>query len=216
VSAKDWAGQVSKAAMKTWPLLVMRLTWIQVLLLPVPAYALEFWVARRYLEPDSMVSWRTVERFDVGAEHWFVAAAFIGLGWIVPRLFYVRAMRRLRGRAQLEVDPRRDGTYRTAPPRVWQWPSEGAATEMAQARYAVRLAATLATLAAVELAVLCWLLPVRSFPCFGPGPFVLVPEENAHVLLIALVMVVLVLELPRWSAIVRPIRDLLGAGTPSP
>jgi hypothetical protein len=196
---------------KASPLLVMRLTWLQVLLLPLPAYALELWVARQYLQPDPLVSWRTVEHFDVGVEHWLVTAVAIGAAWILPLLYHRRAMRRLRGRARLEVDPVR-GTYRTPPPRVWRWPSETAAIEMAQARYAVRSAATLATLAGVELAVFSWLSPVRSFHCFGPDPFVHVPDENAHLLLVVLLAGVTVLLTPRRSAALRPIRDLLGTG----
>ena len=197
--------------MKASPLLVMRLSWIQVLLLPLPAYALEFWLALQYLQPDPVVSWRTVERFGVGTVHWLVAAAAVGAAWIVPLLFYRRAVRRLRGRARLDVAPER-GTYRTAPPRVWQWASETAAIEMAHARYAVRSAATLATLAGVELAVFSGLMPVRSFPCFGPGPAVYVPEENAHLLLVGLLVGVTALLAPTRSAALRPIRDLLETG----
>jgi hypothetical protein len=55
-------------------------------------------------------------------------------------------------------------------------------------------------------------MPVRSFHCFGSGTHVDVPSESGHVLLIGLVVVVVLLELPRWSAVVRPIRDLLVAG----
>jgi hypothetical protein len=196
---------------KASSLLLIRLTWAQVLLLPLPAYALELWGAHRYLDPDAMSYWRTVEPFGVGPERWFLTAATIGVAWVVPRLFYLRAMRRLRGRARLEIDPGL-GTYRTAPPRVWRWASEEAAITMAHARYAGRSAATLALLASVELAVFFQLMPVRSFHCFGSGTHVYVPKEDEHVLLIGLVLVVLMLELPRWSAIVRPIRDLLGAG----
>jgi hypothetical protein len=189
----------------------MRLTWALVLLLPLPAYALELWGARQCLEADPMVNGRHVAPFGVGSERWLIAMGAIGAACIVPRLFHVRAMRRLRGRARHEIDPGL-GTYRTAPPRVWRWASEEAAITMAQARYAGRSAATLALLANVELAVFFQLMPVVSFHCFGSGTHVYVPKEDEHVLLIGLVMVVVLLELPRWSAVVRPIRDLLGAG----
>jgi hypothetical protein len=206
-------GSVSKAAMRASPLLVVRFTWLQLLLLPLPAYALEFWTARRHLNPDPPAPWLTVERFDVGARHWLVAAITIGAGWILPLLLYRRAMQRLRGRARLEVDPG-PATFRTPPPRVWRWPSEGAAVAMAEARYATRMAATLAVIAGVELAIYFWLLPERSFHCFGSGTHVYVPDENEHLLLAGLVMGVTVLLVPRRSAALRPIRDLLGAGAP--
>lgn len=196
--------------MKARLLLVMRVTWIQVLLLPLPAYALEFWLARQYLKRDPMLSWLTVERFAVGTERWIAAAAAIGAAWLVPLLFYRRAVQRLRGRARLEVEPG-PATFRTPPPRVWRWVSETAAIEMAEARYAARLAATLAVLAGVELTIFSWLLPVRSFPSVGPGT-VNVPEESAHLLLIGLVVGVTALLAPRRSAALRPIRDLIGTG----
>jgi hypothetical protein len=189
----------------------MRLTWLQVLVFPLPAYALEFWFARRYLDPDPMVSWLTVERFDVGTKHWLVAAAAIVAGWILPHLFYRRAMQRLLDRARLEVDLG-PATFRTPPPRVWRWPSEEAAVAMAEARYATRAAATLAVIAGVELAVFFWLMPVRCFHCFGPGTDVYIPEEREHLLLVGLLVGVTVLLAPRRSAALRPVRDVLESG----
>ena len=83
---------------------------------------------------------------------------------------------------------------------------------MAYARYTARSAATLATLAGVELAVLSWLSPAKSFYCFGPAPVVHVPEENAHLLLVGLLVGATALLAPRRSAAFRPIRGLLGTG----
>jgi hypothetical protein len=193
----------------TVSLRLLRLTWALVLVMPLPAGALALWVARWLREPrDPGRPW-VVNQLGVEARYAVGIAAAIVVAWGVPWLWHRRATRRLCRRAHLEVDPGRDTTYRTAPYRVWRWASDEAARAMALDRYAVRLCATLAVLAAVELHVYLRLLPVRSFHCFNPGADAWVAWEDDHLLLIGLVALAVALLAPRRSAAEGPVHAWL-------
>lgn len=189
----------------------MRATWVLVLVLPWPAYALEIWLAQQYLGVDGLISGRTVERFGVGPGLAALTIVALGVACVGPRIAHRRAVERLRGRARFELDPLRDGTYR-APPLVRRFPDDAAALKAAYARYAARSAATLAVIASLELVLFFEMTLTKSFACFGGGgTTVFVPSAGEYLPLLGALVVVTALEFPRRGVMVRRLRDLLGA-----
>jgi len=205
--AKMHASGASNAAVRASSMWLMRVTWVQVLLLPLPAYLVELWIARRYSGVE-LGLYAEVGTFGVGWEVAIFAAAILGAASIAPRLAHRRAMRRLRLRARAELSSGRGGRYRAAPPLVLRFPAEDAALEMAAARYATRLCAALGLLAILDLRIFFAMVPWKGFPCVD-SPTVYVPSAPQHLLLVGLVVAVAALELPRRAAIVGPIDDIV-------
>ena len=195
-------------------MLLMRLTWAGVILLPLPAYGVLLWLANANLassDDESAALLRVVEPFGVGRDLAIFAAFVLAVAWVLPRILHRRAIERLRRRARTEIDPDHGGTYRASPSLVQRLPPESAAIDTARARFAVRSAATLGMIAVLELAVFLRMASVKSFHCWGGGMpvTVYVPSPREHLVLIGLIVAFTALHVPRRASIVAPLRDLL-------
>jgi hypothetical protein len=193
---------------------LMRLTWAGVILLPLPAYALELWLAtvfQGFPDGENLALLRTVEAYGVERDLAVLVALVLAAAWVLPRIVHRRAIARLRRRARTEIDLHHGPTYRRPPTRVLRFPAEGGAIEMAGARFAVRSAGVLALVAIVELAVFVRMLGWRSFDCMmcRAPTTVYVPDLREHLVLIGLIVAFTAFHLPRRASIVAPLHDLL-------
>src|ERR1700734_2283493 len=99
-------------------MLMMRLAWAGVILLPLPAYALELWlenVYRAFSEHDPSGLVGPLERHGVGRDLAIFAVAVLVTAGVLPRIHPRRAIERLRRRARTGLDPLHPGTHRAPP-----------------------------------------------------------------------------------------------------
>ncbi len=196
-------------------MILMRLTWAGVILLPLPAYALELRLATAFRgipDGENLALLRTVEAYGVERDLAVFVALVLAAAWVLPRMVHRRAIARLRRRARTEIDPHHGPTYRRPPARVLRFPVGSGAIEMAGSRFAARSAGVLALIAIVELAVFVRMAGWRSYDCAvcRAPTTVYVPDLREHLVLIGLIVAFAAFHLPRRASILAPLRDLLG------